>query len=88
MITFEGNKNPRINVLEWADILADSFTGQQILNMGLELPVEKFRTYYWGMPVIFAKYSPEVIIFRWCEYCGEKRLDENDCCDACGAWIE
>jgi hypothetical protein len=48
----------------------------------------EMREFFMGLPVIYSKYSAEVIFFRACEYCGENRLDDNNCCMTCSAPVE
>jgi hypothetical protein len=80
-------KNTRITVDEWAEILASGWTSHASMVSSGYL-MSKPANYYMGLPIIPCKYSSDFIIFKECKYCGNGSLDRNDCCISCGAPVE
>ena len=81
--------NERMSLEKWSQLKFDAMT---ISWRDGERNLEPFnlnnREFYMFMPVIYCKYSPHVIFFYQCEYCGKHILDENDCCKFCSAPVE
>jgi hypothetical protein len=89
-------KNERMGLEKWSKMKFDSariFYRAGERELGDELltlmpPIYGKREFYMMMPVVYCKYSLEVIFFYQCEYCREHILDDNDCCKSCGAPAE
>jgi hypothetical protein len=78
---------------KWYEIKFDSArifyrAGKKELGDELLSLIPNGREFYMMMPVIYCKYSSEVIFFYQCEYCRMHVLDSNDCCKSCNAPVE
>ena len=80
-------KNQRMSFSDWIDAKAKTY-GIATRNLSSFSSMFEMREFFYGLPVIYSRYSKEVIFFRACEYCGENRLDKNNCCMTCSAPVE
>ena len=81
--------NKRMSLKEWHKI---QYEAAVIAWQAGERNIHPFslneREFYMMMPVIYCKYSPQVIFFYQCEYCRGHILDGDDCCKSCSASVE